>query len=572
MKPLLRTIIGFSFVMNLLWLFPALYSLQVFDRVLSSHSTETLLVLLGGVAIILLMLGVLDFLRARLQGVLGNIINDSMAPAIARISLAIGARRQGSFTTEGLRDVGRLRAMFSSQGLVAVLDAPWAVIYIAVIALANIWLGVLALCSALLMLSLAFINDRMTRKSIEQLQREAGGTQRFLDQAMNNAEVAQAMGMADALVARWNTLSAKVTTLQEPLAQRTVAMGSATRIARQVTQILMTSLGAYLVIQGQMTAGVMIASSILLGKALQPVEQIVGSWKIVAEGRLAWSRLQPLLAQAREQLPQMELPAPQGELVATGVMYRPPRSDRALVTNVSMRLEPGESLAIVGPSGAGKSTLVRLLIGLWAPTQGQVRLDGVDLSSWTREQIGPHIGYMPQDVELFAGTVADNISRMRAVDSQQVVAAAQLAGVHEMILGLPNGYDTVVDVNSAVLSPGQRQRIALARALYGQPRLVVLDEPNANLDGAGEQALAETLRQLRGKATVVVVTHRPSLTQHTQKMLVIEAGRQTHFGRTEEVAAALRAAVSSPDGQVVPMNRATQQGRVAGGPQTTGTA
>ncbi len=572
MKPLLRTIIGFSFVMNLLWLFPALYSLQVFDRVLTSRSTETLLVLLGGVAIILLMVGVLDFLRARLQGVLGNIINDSMAPVIARISLAIGARRQGSFTTEGLRDVARLRAMFSSQGLVAVLDAPWAVIYITVIALANIWLGVLAFFSALLMLTLAFINDRITRKSIEQLQREAGGTQRFLDQAMNNAEVAQAMGMADALVARWNTLNARVSNLQDPLAQRTVAMGSATRIARQVTQILMTSLGAYLVINGQMTAGVMIASSILLGKALQPVEQIVGSWKIVAEGRLAWSRLQPLLEQARDQKPQMELPAPQGELIATGVMYRPPRSDRALLTNVTVRLEAGESMAIVGPSGAGKSTLVRLLIGLWAPTQGQVRLDGVDLSSWTREQIGPHIGYMPQDVELFAGTVADNIGRMRDVDSEQVVAAAQLAGVHEMILALPNGYDTLVDVNSAVLSPGQRQRIALARALYGQPRLVVLDEPNANLDGAGEQALAETLRQLRGHATVIVVTHRPSLTQHVQKMLVIEGGRQTHFGRTDEVTAALRAAASPPDGQVVPMNRATQQGRAAGGPQTTGTA
>ncbi len=570
MKPLLRTIIGFSFVMNLLWLFPALYSLQVFDRVLSSRSTETLLVLLGGVAIVLLMVGVLDFLRSRLQGVLGNIINDALAPEIARISLAIGARRQGAFTTEGLRDVSRLRAMFSSQGLVAVLDAPWAVIYIGVIAMANIWLGLLALFSALLMLALAFTNDRLTRKGIEEIQRESGGTQRFLDQAMGNAEVAQSMGMADALVARWNAMTTKVSHLQDPLATRTVAMGSATRIARQVTQILMTTLGAYMVIQGQITAGVMIAASILLGKALQPVEQIVASWKMVAEGRLAWARLQPLMKQARERQPQMELPAPKGELLASGVMFRAPRSDRALLTNVSLRLEPGESMAIVGPSGAGKSTLVRLLIGLWPPTQGQVRLDGVDLSSWTREEIGPHIGYMPQDVELFAGTVAENIGRMQEVDSPQVVAAAKLAGVHEMILTLPNGYDTQVDINSAVLSPGQRQRIALARALYGQPRLVVLDEPNANLDGAGELALAETLRQLRGKATVVVVTHRPSLTQHVQKMLVIEGGRQTHFGRPEEVAAALRAA-SSPEGQVVPMTR-PNPARAAGGPHTPGAA
>jgi PrtD family type I secretion system ABC transporter len=558
MKSLLRTVAGFSMAMNLLWLFPALYSLQVFDRVLSSRSVPTLMVLLGGVAICLLLVGTLDYLRGRLQGVLGNIINDSMSPEIARLSLEIGARRQGRFSSEPLRDVGRLRAMFSSQGLVAIMDAPWAIIYIVVISIANVWLGLLALCSALVMLCLAFVNDRMTKASIEKLQKDAGATQRFLDQTMVNAEVAQAMGMADALVGRWNAMSAKVALRQDPVARRSVAMGSVTRIVRQITQILMTSLGAYLVIEGQATAGVMIASSMLLGKALQPVEQIVGSWKIVAEGRLAWKRLEPMLAQLREREPQMDLPAPQGELTTSGVVFRPQGSDRTLLMGVSIKLEPGESLAVVGPSGAGKSTLVRLLIGLWAPTQGQVRLDGVDLSRWTRGQIGPSIGYMPQDVELFAGTVAENIARMGEVDSAQVVEAAQLACVHDLILGLPNGYDTVVDPNAALLSPGQRQRIALARALYGNPRLVVLDEPNANLDGAGELALAETLKHLRGRATVVVVTHRQALTQHVNKMLVIEAGRQVHFGRTEDVVAAMRAGAMGPGGPVVPMARASQ--------------
>lgn len=541
MKSLLRTIAGFSMAMNLLWLFPALYSLQVFDRVLSSRSTDTLLMLLLGVGISLLLVGLLDFLRGRLQGVLGNIINDALSPEIARLSLAIGARRQGKFSNEPLRDVARLRAMFSSQGLVAIMDAPWAIVYIAVIAVANIWLGLLALCSALLMLALAFVNDRMTKASIEKLQRDAGATQRFLDQAMGNAEVAQAMGMADALVERWNAQSAKLAVLQDAVAKRSVSMGAVTRISRQITQILMTTLGAYLVIKGEASAGVMIASSMLMGKALQPVEQIIGSWKIVAEGRLAWQRLAPMMEHAMAQKPQMELPAPLGELTTSGLVYRPQGSDRTLLMGVTLKLEAGESLAVVGPSGAGKSTLVRLLIGLWAPSQGQVRLDGVDLSRWTREQIGPHIGYMPQDVELFAGTVADNIARMGTVDSMMVVEAAQLAGVHELVLGLPDGYDTQVDPNAALLSPGQRQRIALARALYGNPKLLVLDEPNANLDGTGEQALADTIKRLRGRTTVVVVTHRQSLTQHVQKMLVIEAGKQVHFGRTEEVLAALRA-------------------------------
>ncbi len=560
MKPLLRIIVIFSVVINLLWLFPALYSLQVFDRVLTSHSTDTLMVLLLGVCIVLVVLGVMDFFRSRLQGVIGNLINDALSPQIARLTLAVGARRQGGFSNEALQDVSRLRAMFSSQGLLAILDAPWAVIYIAVIAMANVWLGLLALGSALLLLAVAYINDRSTRDTIEKLQSHSRHSQRFLDHSMANAEVAQAMGMAPALVGRWADLSSRAADTQEPLARRSVAISSLTKILRQLTQILMTSLGAYLVLQGQITAGVMIAASILLGRALQPVEMLVGSWKVVAEGRLAWRRLGPLMDELQRRKPQMALPAPKGELVTMGLGFRPEKSDRALLTNVTLRLNPGESMSIIGPSGAGKSTLVRLLIGLWSPSQGQVRLDGVDLSTWEREAVGRYIGYMPQEVQLFSGTVSENIARMGPVESEKVVAAAQLARVHEMILSLPNGYDTHIDPNSALLSPGQRQRVALARALYDEPKLVVLDEPNANLDGAGEGALAQTIRDLRGKATVVVVTHRPSITQHLQKMLVIEGGRQAHFGTTEEVLAALRAATAKPDGQVIPLDR--------GGPQS----
>jgi PrtD family type I secretion system ABC transporter len=565
MKSLLRTVAGFSMAINLLWLAPALFSLQVFDRVLTSQSQETLLVLLLGLAIALVLVGVFDYLRSRLQGVLGNIINDAMAPEIARITLAVAARRQGPVNNEALRDVARLRNLFSSQGLVALMDAPWAVVFLIVIAVANLWMGLAALLSALLMLGLAFVNDRMTRSAIEKIQVEAGASQRFLEQAMANAEVAQALGMGDALIGRWNALSAKVAAQQDPIARRSVTMAVVTRIARQAVQVLMTALGAYVVLIGDGTPGVLIAATMLLGRALQPIEQIVGSWRVLAEGRLAWQRLNPMMAELAARQPQMPLPAPTGQISANALVFRPPGSDRTLLMGVSLRLEPGESLAILGASGAGKSTLSRLLIGLWAPSAGNVRLDGVDLAKWQRELIGPHLGYMPQDVELFGGTIAENIARLGPVNSGMVVDAAKLANVHELILGLPDGYDTVINPNAALLSPGQRQRIALARALYGNPKVVILDEPNANLDGAGEMALAETLKKLQGNTTVIVVTHRQNLTQHVNKMLVIDAGRTLHYGPAAEVMAALRGTpVASPGGaQVVSIARPGPQAATA---------
>ena len=292
------------------------------------------------------------------------------------------------------------------------------------------------------------------------------------------------------------------------------------------------------------------------------MELIVGSWRILAEGRAAFRRLSELLGAAEAQPARMPLPAPRGRLIAQNLMFRAPQGERMLIAGVSLELDAGESLAIIGPSGAGKSTLARLLTGVWKPTAGVVRLDEADLSQWPREDLGPWLGYVPQDVELFPGTVAENIARLGVVDSAQVVKAAQRAHVHELILSLPEGYDTMVDPQSAVISPGQRQRIALARALYGEPKLVILDEPNSNLDGAGEQALAGTLKALRGQATVVVVTHRATLIQHVDKMLVLDAGKAQHYGPAAEVMKAMQqkaqpaAQLASGGAQVVAMPRA----------------
>lgn len=561
-RPLLH-VAGISFFVNLLLLVPALFMLQVFDRVLASQSGETLLVLLIGVGVALGLLLVLDYLRARLQGVAGNIVAESLSPAVTKIVIAQGARRSGHGTSEGLRDVGSLRALFSAQGLLALFDAPWVIVYVAVIWLAHPVLGMAAAGAALVMLVLALVNDVITRREIEALQKAASGATRYLEASLQNAEVAQTLGMTDALVARWRQKNAEVTALQRPTATKTVAMAALIRTVRQAVQVLMLALGAYLVITAEATPGVMIATTTLLGRALAPVELIVGSWRILAEGRAAFRRLSELLGSAAALPARMVLPAPTGQLLAQNLMFRAPEGERLLIAGVSLQLNAGESLAIIGASGAGKSTLVRMLTGVWKPTAGAVRLDQADLSQWPREELGPWIGYVPQDVELFPGTVAENIARLGKVDSAKVVKAAQRAQVHELILSLPEGYDTLVDPSGALISPGQRQRIALARALYGDPKLVILDEPNSNLDGAGEQALAETLKSLHGRATVVVVTHRATLIQHVDKMLVLDAGKVQHYGPATEVVKTMQQKSQAPvqpggGGQVVTMPRVAQ--------------
>jgi PrtD family type I secretion system ABC transporter len=535
----LWVVAGFSAIVNLLLLVPAIFMMQVFDRVLSSQSGETLAMLVFGTAAALLLMLALDYLRSRLQAVAGNLATELLSPAVTRVAIERAAQQLGKPPLDAMRDVTAVRALFSTQALLALFDAPWIVVYVIVIALAHPLLGIAALVSALVMLGLALANDLVTRKPIENVQRIAGSTQRYLEQSLANAEVAQAMGMADDLIKHWRRKNDRVVRLQRPLAARGVAMAAVTRAFRQAVQVVLLAMGAWLVITGQATPGVMIAATILLGRALSPVELVVGNWRVLAEARAALRRLAELLGHAGSGAQRMPLPPPRGDLLAQGLVYRPPGSEKLLLAGVNLAVPAGQSLAIIGPSGAGKSTLLRVLSGIWKPSAGTVRLDGVDVGGWPRDELGPHLGYLPQAVELFAGSVAENIARLGKVDPAAVLKAAQLAGIHEMILRLPEGYDTMIEAQSALLSPGQRQRIALARALYGDPKLLILDEPNANLDGAGERALADTLRALRGRCTVVVVTHRATLTQHVDTLMVLEAGRVLHVGTPDEVSRAM---------------------------------
>jgi len=540
-RPLLRYLAAFSFFINLLFLVPAIFMLQVFDRVIPSNSQETLLVLLAGAGVALLILLLLDYVRNRLQNVLGNIIDERLSPPVVNAIVLKTARAPHSARADGIRDVAALRTVFSANGLIALFDAPWVVIYVLVIWMFHPALGLGAAFSAALMLTLAWLNDRVTRRALEGLQKEGRRATQYVESSLRNAEVLQALGMTERLLERWRTLQNHVAALQNRASRSGVAFTAATRFLRQAIQIFMLGLGAYLVLTQQASAGVMIATTVLLSRAIQPVEQLVASWHMLIDARAAYQRLQELAKDFAPDEPRLTMPCPEGRLVVESISYRASGSDQPILLNIAFSLEPGEALAVIGPSAAGKSTLARLLTGVWAPATGKVRLDGADVAYWPREDLGPWIGYIPQDVELFDGSVADNIARLGKVDSETVVAAAKRANVHEMILTLAQGYDTQVGEHGLRLSPGQRQRIALARALYGDPRLVVLDEPNSNLDGAGEGALAQAMSGLRSAGvTSIVVTHRPALIAHVDKILVLDAGRVQQFGPAAEVRKALQ--------------------------------
>jgi PrtD family type I secretion system ABC transporter len=537
----------FSLAINLMLLVPPLYMLQVFDRVLSSRSEETLAVLSLAALIGLLVMALLDVLRSRLLAATGAALDRRLGPRVLEGLMAQTARPGGAGHVHGLRDVGTLRAFFSGQGLLAVFDAPWLPLFLLLIFLFHPLLGAAALGGALLMVALALLNERMTRTPLERAQTQARQAARFIDAGTRNAEVVEALGMAAALTRRWSALNEAA--LREHRRASGIGAGFAgfTKFARQLIQLAMLGIGAHLVLSQHVTAGVMIAATILLGRALAPVETLVASWRSLVEARAAWRRLQALLAANPAAPAPTELPAPAGAVRVEQLVFRHPGAERPVLRGVSFSLEPGEALGIVGPSASGKSTLVRLLAGIWKPVAGNVRLDGADVSAWPRERLGPHLGYLPQDVELFAGSVAQNIARLAEPDAGEVIRAAQRAHVHELILRLPKGYDTEIGESGEALSPGQRQRIALARALYGGPRLVVLDEPNASLDHEGDEALLRALQNLKLEgATVVIVAHRPSLLRGVDKLLVLHEGAVQSFGSRAEVLAKLTRPARAP--------------------------
>ena len=533
---------GASLALNLALLAPALYMVQVFDRVFASRSVETL-AMLSLAALLALILGYcMDTVRAGALAWAGAALERRLSPAALAAALRQAASAPGRVDTDALRDIAKLRAFLGGSGIQALFDAPWLPIYVGVIACMHPLLGATATLGAALIAAIAVLTERLTRHAAAQALQKSRDASRYVEALARNAEVVVGMGMTQAALAAWQARHGELLTARSRLGGTSARLAAAARITRQALQIAMLAIGAWLVIGADASPGIMIAATILLGRALQPLEQLVGGWKALLDARGAWRRLNER-ASIGPAASGLELPAPSGRLELERVVFGPAPMRPALIKGVGFALAAGESLGLLGASASGKTTLLRLILGLWKPQAGCVRLDGADISLWDRSALGRHIGYLPQDVALLGGTVAQNIARLRPVDSAAVVAAARLAHAHDMIVRLPQGYETEIGEAGAVLSGGQRQRIALARALFGDPRLVVLDEPNANLDAEGEAALQAALRELKARGiTLIMAGHRPALMSQLDKLAVLNRGVLEAFGPAAAVLSRLRAA------------------------------
>ena len=526
----------FTAVINLLMLAPALYMLQVYDRVLSSGNEMTLLMLSLMIVGLFAFMGVLEWVRSLVVIRLGTQMDLRLNPRVFQAAYEASLAGSKGAAGQVLADLTSLRQFATGQALFAFFDAPWFPVYLAVMFMFSPWLGLMALVGAVLLIALAWLNERLTQKPFAdagQLAQQAG-----LQASGNlrNAEAMEAMGMLDAVRQRWTGLHHGFLGRQNHGSERAAAVTAVSKCLRLTLQSLVLGLGAWLALEKQVSPGMMVAGSILMGRVLAPIDQLIAVWRQWGSARQAYERLTGLL-QAQPARPEgMPLPAPGGRLAVEQVTALLPGSRRPCLNNLGFALDAGDSLGIIGASGSGKSTLARLLVGAAKPFEGKVRLDGADLQRWDKSALGQHIGYLPQDVQLFAGSIAENIARLGEVDADAVVAAAQLAGVHEMILKLPAGYDTLLGEGGSGLSGGQRQRVGLARALYRLPALIVLDEPNSNLDEAGEQALLAAVAKVREqRRTLILITHKPSLLSGLDKLLVLQNGQLQAFGPTARV-------------------------------------
>lgn len=524
--------------MNLLMLTPSLYMLQVYDRVLGSRSEETLWFITLLLLAALVVMGALELVRSRLLVRANNAIDAQLAPFLLKKMTEGATSPEGNQYSHGLKDLNTIKTFMTGAGIMTLFDAPWMPIAMIILWYMHFYLFMTALVGAVLMVGLTILNDQLTRKPLEEANAAGRFAGRHVEIALRNAEVVNAMGMLKGVTSRWSGLNDRVIALQSKASNRAGMVSGLTKFVRQAIQSLGLGVGAYIVLKepANFTPGMMIAGTIVLGKALGPIEHLIASWKGFLEARIAYGRLDDFMKALHLEIEPMELPPPSGQISLEKVSFGIRATNKPIIKDVSFGLAAGESLGIIGPSAAGKSSLARLLVGVWKPLVGTIRLDGADMASWSAERLGYYIGYLPQDIELFAGSIADNIARMNDPEADTVIRAAKLAGLHEMILQMPKGYDTYIGENGAVLSGGQRQRIGLARALYGGPKLVVLDEPNASLDNDGELALLQAMAYMKQLGTtVVVITHKVSLLANVDKLLVMNDGALALFGPREGV-------------------------------------
>lgn len=540
-KQAFRTIGVFSAVINVLMLMPAIYMLQLYDSVLTSRNEMTLLMLTLIVIGAYILLGALEYVRSfvliRVGAKLDIKLNKRVYTAAFEQSLKQGDTNAG----QALKDLTSVRQFMTGNALFAFFDAPWFPIYIFVIFMFHPWLGIFALCGTAVLILLAYINERISRKPLDEANTMAVVSTNMASNNLRNAEVIEAMGMLPNLQTRWNKLHGRFLNLQAEASEKSGIVTAISKASTVALQSLMLGLGALLVLENHISPGMMIAASILMGRAIAPVQLLISVWKQFGSTRSAYERLTKLLGSNPARDPGMTLPKPTGAIIVENVTAAPPGSKVPVIKGLNFSVAAGEILGIIGPSGSGKSTLARLLVGVWPAAAGKVRLDGADVYLWNKDELGPHIGYLPQDIELFSGTVSENIARFGEIEAEKVILAAQRAGVHQMILNMPEGYDTNLGDGGAGLSGGQKQRLGLARAMYDDPALIVLDEPNSNLDEVGEQALLAALIDLRKRGkTIVLITHRSSIVSVTDKLLLLHEGVAKLFGPTKQILTELK--------------------------------
>ena len=530
---------GFSMVINLLQLVPTIYMLQLYDRVVPTGNRSTLLMLTLIVIVLFLTMGALEWVRSqilvRVSSRLETLLNERLFQVAYKQSLYTGGQRASS---QPLDDLTSLRQFMTGNGLFAFFDVPWMPVYIAVMFIFHPLYGWAAVGTSIILVIVAIIQEKSTGKLLGEANTLAMAGRGLVNKNLRNAEVIESMGMLRNIQTRWLEGTQQVLLLQATASSRAGLISGLSKVIRLSSQSLILGLGAYLVIENEITAGLMIGGSILLGRALAPIDMMIGTWKGFITARGQYHRLNELLIQIPADADKMALPAPEGSFQIEAAVVVPPGAKTAVLKGITLGIAKGDVVGVIGPSGAGKSTFARALLGIWPTANGKIRLDGADVFAWSRDELGPYIGYLPQDVELFEGTVSENIARFGEIDPDKVVNAAKMADVHDLILRLPEGYDTVIGATGGNLSGGQRQRIGLARALYGDPVIVVLDEPNSNLDEQGEFALGNAIQRLKHKrATVIVITHRNNVLANVDKLLVLNDGLVTIYGPKEDVMA-----------------------------------
>ncbi|MGJ3704379.1 type I secretion system permease/ATPase [Variovorax sp. AFSI2.2] len=530
-----------SFLANVLMLAPTLYMLQIFDRVLSSQSELTLLAVSLITLLLFVALALSEWLRSRLLVRASLRFDRQLSTRVFNGSFQAYLGQPSSNKSRPFADLNHIRQFLTGPGVFALFDAPWTPIYIAVIFFLHPWLGIVALGFALVQAALAWFGQRQTAAPAEEALKATGETIGDLQGKLRNVEVLESMGMIANLQKRWNRQHAA------SMEKGALAQGFINRVAgwskfiRYSQQSLALGAGALLVIDGQLSPGAMIAANVLMVRALAPIDQLVGTWRGFVSCRSAFQRLERLLDEFPEQDHVPSRDGPTGTIGLQGVFAGAAGRPAPILKNISFAVPAGTVVAVLGPSGSGKSTLAKVMVGIWSPSSGAVLLDGVPIGGWNRPELGPHIGYLPQDVELFGGSIAENIARLGEIDSRKVIEAASSAGMHETILRFPKGYDTLIGDAGNLLSGGQRQRIGLARAIYGDPSLIVLDEPNANLDDAGEAALVRAIRELKAKGkTVFLITHRQGVVAVADRLMVLSDGELTADGPRDAVLASFR--------------------------------